>query len=209
MRTAHAKRLSYAICTTLSRSTVPMIRDAVALERFLSAAVQQTGYGTLPLLGGAYRDPEQWPAHDELAEAFLLNPVSNRASRVQGRTLAATAARVWPSRAMCEIQARVEGGHAHVAPLSGLVFRALGLPCDTAKAVTLFGTARGVLSAAVRLGIVGSYQAQQLQHEVGPWLDTILVRCRELIPTDVCQTAPILDMLQAGHDRLYSRLFQS
>jgi urease accessory protein UreF len=25
----------------------------------------------------------------------------------------------------------------------------------------------------------------------------------------VAQTAPVLDILQAGHDRLYSRLFQS
>ena len=185
------------------------VSDAAALQQFLGGAVQQTGYGALPLLVGAYRDPEQWPALDELADAFLVNTVANRASRVQGRTLAATAARIWPSAAMRAIQARTEGGRAHVAPLSGLVFRAIGLSCDTANAVTLFGTARGVLSAAVRLGIVGSYQAQQLQHEVGPYLDTILVRCRKLRPADVCQTAPILDLLQAGHDRLYSRLFQS
>ena len=185
------------------------VPDPEALRQFLGDAVQQAGYGALPLLGGAYCDPEQWPALDELADAFLLNSVANRASRVQGRTLAATAARVWPSPAMRDVESRAKGGRAHVAPLSGLVFRAIGLPCDTAKAGTLFGTARGVLSAAVRLGIVGSYQAQQLQHEVGPWLDTILARCRELRPADICQTTPILDLLQAGHDRLYSRLFQS
>jgi urease accessory protein UreF len=26
---------------------------------------------------------------------------------------------------------------------------------------------------------------------------------------DLAQTAPLVDLLQAGHDRLYSRLFQS
>ena len=66
-----------------------------------------------------------------------------------------------------------------------------------------------MLAAAVRLGIAGSYEAQRLQYEVGPWLDQMLEECRDLGPEDVCQTAPVLDLLQAGHDRLYSRLFQS
>jgi urease accessory protein len=73
----------------------------------------------------------------------------------------------------------------------------------------LYGTARGVLSAAVRLGIAGSYEAQRLQHACGPWLDDIARRCEGLSSDDLAQTAPIVDLLQAGHDRLYSRLFQS
>ena len=144
-----------------------------------------------------------------LADAFLLNPVTNRASRVQGRTLVATAARVWPSEAATALRARTETGHAHVAPLSGVVFRLIGLTAEMASKVMLFGTARGVLSAAVRLGLVGSYQAQRMQHDATACLDETLERCRGLEPGDVCQTAPILDLLQAGHDRLYSRLFQS
>jgi urease accessory protein len=73
----------------------------------------------------------------------------------------------------------------------------------------LFGTARGVLSAAVRLGIVGSYQAQRLQHDASRGLEAVLERSTALAPEEICQTAPTVDLLQAGHDRLYSRLFQS
>jgi urease accessory protein len=73
----------------------------------------------------------------------------------------------------------------------------------------LYGTARGVLTAAVRLGIAGSYEAQRLQHACAPWLDTVIARCGALTPDDLAQTAPIADLLQAAHDRLYSRLFQS
>ena len=58
------------------------------------------------------------------------------------------------------------------APLSGRIFQVIGLPIETARKVILYGTARGVLSAAVRLGIVGSYQAQQMQHD-SPCTETV------------------------------------
>jgi urease accessory protein len=96
-----------------------------------------------------------------------------------------------------------------VAPLSGVVFQVIGLPLETARTAMLFGAARGVLSAAVRLGIIGSYEAQRLHHDAGRDLSQLLERCNALDADDVSQTAPILDILHAGHDRLYSRLFQS
>ena len=185
------------------------VENGAALRRFLAETIQQTGWGSLPLMNAAYGRPERLEELDELNHAFLTNGVANRASRVQGRTLAATAARVWPSPAMNDLQGRVQGGRAHVAPLSGVVFRTIALPQETACRVVLFGAARGVLSAAVRLGIVGSYGAQQMQHAAGTQLDATLERCRGLAAEEICQTAPIVDVLQGAHDRLYSRLFQS
>lgn len=185
------------------------VANVDALRRFLEASLQQTAYGALPLLVAAHRQPDRWRALDELADAFLTNAVANRASRVQGRTLVSTAARVWPSDAMAAVAASTENGCAHVAPISGVVFQLIGVPLETARTATLFGTARGVLSAAVRLGIIGSYHAQRMQHEAGRDLPRLLERSRALDADDVCQTAPVLDLLHAGHDRLYSRLFQS
>jgi urease accessory protein len=65
------------------------------------------------------------------------------------------------------------------------------------------------LAAAVRLGIIGSYEAQRLQSACGPRLEAVLQACAALGADDLAQTAPIIDIVQAGHDRLYSRLFQS
>ena len=180
-----------------------------AFRAFLDAAIQQAGFAALPLLNAAYRSPHELETLDRLADAFLLNAVANRASRIQGRTLAATAARVWPSDDIADLKRRAGRTHAHVAPLSGAVWRAIGLPLQTAQKVVLYAAARSVLTAAVRLGIVGSYEAQRLQYACGPHLDAIAVRCAALTPHDLAQTAPILDLLQSAHDRLYSRLFQS
>jgi urease accessory protein len=180
-----------------------------SLRLFLDASIQQAGYASMPLVNAAYLAPDRLEALDELAEAFLINPVANRTSRVQGRTLVATARRIWPSTALADLQARAEATRAHVAPLSGAVFLAIGLPLPTAQKVVLYGAARGVLAAAVRLGIAGSYEAQRMQFECGPRLDLLAERCGGLRECDLAQTAPVLDLLQSRHDRLYSRLFQS
>ena len=185
------------------------VDDDAALGRFLTETIRQTGWSALPLVHGAYRRPERLEELDELNEAFLTNAVANRASRVQGRTLAATATRVWPSAATIALEARVRQGRAHVAPVSGVVFRTIGLSRKTAGRAILYGAARGVLAAAVRLGIVGSYRAQRMQHEAVACLDATLETCAGLAPEEICQTAPIVDLLQGAHDRLYSRLFQS
>ena len=179
------------------------------LQQFLKASIQQTGWSMLPLLNSAYREPTRLNELDTLADAFLTNSVTNRASRVQGRTLVTTASRVWPSQALTDLERTAANGSAHVAPLSGVVFRIIGLPHEIAQKAMLYGAARGILSAAVRLGAVGSYQAQRMQHEAGHWLDTTLEHCADLDAEALCQTAPLLDLLQGTHDRLYSRLFQS
>ena len=185
------------------------VPDALALRAFVDAAVLQAGHAHLPLMNDVHRDPESLERLDTIADAFLVNTVTNRASRMQGRTLLATAARVWPSDRLDRLQVRAARTCAHVAPLSGAVFQAIRLPLPTAQRVVLFGTARGVLSAAVRLGIVGSYEAQRLQYACGNFLEEIAARCAALSVDDLVQTAPLVDLLQAGHDRLYSRLFQS
>jgi urease accessory protein len=185
------------------------VPDRDALSRFVRSALLQAGYGVLPLVTAAVRQPERLAELDALADAFLTNPVVNRASRVQGRTLVATCVRVWPSHATRAVQSSMAALAGHAAPLTGVAFRAIGLPLWTIQEIVLFAVARGVLSAAVRLGVIGSYDAQRLQHESSVQQGFVLERCSDLDLDHLAQPAPILDLVHASHDRLYSRLFQS
>ena len=110
---------------------------------------------------------------------------------------------------MIALDARSRGLCAHHAPLAGVAWRALDVPLEVAQRLFLFQTSRGLVAAAVRLGIAGSYEAQRLQFDCAPVLDAVVARCGQLDDRDLAQTAPILDLLQSTHDRLYSRLFQS
>ncbi|MEO8483194.1 MAG: urease accessory UreF family protein [Acidobacteriota bacterium] len=185
------------------------VPDAPALRAFLRGSLLQAGHGVMPLVNAAYRSPERFPDLDRLANVFLTNPVANRASRVQGRTLVATCARVWRGDAIAAFDRTARAGYAHLGPVTGVALRHVGAPLWVVQRLVLYLAARGVLSAAVRLGIAGSYEVQRIQAESAPEMDRVLARCAQFDEGDLAQPSPLIDLLQAGHDRLYSRLFQS
>ena len=186
-------------------------REVEGLEgvaRFVRDAIWQAGWGALPLVRAAFEDPSALPRLDRRAETFLVNHVANRASRTQGRAFLSTAARVFPQQ-VGPLHAQTAGLKLHFAPLWGAVWRALGLGLHDAQRVLLWSTARNVLSAAVRLGLVGTHEAQALLAQLGHVLDEVHRACGGLGVEDLAQAAPLADLLQGTHDRLYSRLFQS
>jgi urease accessory protein len=185
------------------------VPDGDALRAFVRATITQTACGSLPLVNAAFTNPARLAELDALNDAFLTTAVANRASRIQGRTLLATAARIWPGPALLALEDEEARLTAHVAPLAGALFRAMHLSLETTQRIVLYLSVRGVLSAAVRLGIAGSYEAQRLQAEASEDLDGALARAGCLDERDLAQTAPLIDVWQGAHDRLYSRLFQS
>jgi urease accessory protein len=68
---------------------------------------------------------------------------------------------------------------------------------------------RGALSAAVRLGVLGPLEAQRVQWDYRNHLDEVLAACGTMESGEATQPSPLLDLVGAHHDRLYSRLFQS
>src|SRR5690242_5621564 len=95
------------------------VEDLDALRAFLQSYIDQAGHAVMPLVNEVYRSPEELESVDAIAEAFLLNAVANRASRIQGRTLLATAGRIWPSPPLEGLQSRANATCAHMAPVSG------------------------------------------------------------------------------------------
>jgi urease accessory protein len=185
--------------------------DAVSLPGFVRDAIVQAGWGGVPFLSAAHDDPEALRAVDERCDAFLRNPVTNRASRVQGRAWVGTIERAFPRpevRAFCEA-VRTRPMARHYAPLVGATLRTLEVDRQSAVRLFLFGVCRGTLSAAVRLGIVGTTDAQRLLAERADDLDRTLACSLMLTMDEAAQTSPLADLWQASHDRVYSRLFQS
>ena len=185
------------------------VRDEPALRAFVRDALWQAGRGVLPLASATHDDPARLPELDARCHAFLTSVVSRRASTVQGRAFLATCVRTWPGTMMRAVETAARPLTGHYAPIAGAVLRTLDVPLGEAQQLLLYIAARGMLSAAVRLGIIGPYAAQRLQFDSHPDIEAVQARCALLRERDLAQTAPIADLLQAGHDRLYSRLFQS
>jgi urease accessory protein len=187
------------------------VRDSADLVRLLSDQLTQIARSMLPLLRAAHAEPKRFGEIDRLCQAMLSNHVANRASRAQGKSLAMAAAAAFDKPAITEL-ARPTGHeqrHMHLAPTFGAIVAALELPGDLAARLFLYITLRSSISSAVRLNVVGPLEAQAIQYRLAPLVALLSRRSAEFELVDATQTAPILDLLQATQDRLYSRLFQS
>jgi urease accessory protein len=209
------------------------VRDAGQLASFIQAALQQIGHSSVPFVTAAYAAPEQLPELDEYCDAFTTNHVANRASRLQGRAFLCAAARIFaPGENSSQLNTaypngQPDAGHGehgpaenrrtfppmpvfgHFPPVFGATTQALGLSRSTVIRLFFFNHLRSLLAAAVRLNIVGPMEGQRLQHRLAPWVEEVLQDCAFLDLEDLCQTAPLLDLWQGTHGRLYARLFQS
>src|SRR4051794_37148730 len=63
------------------------INNAADVREFARQIIMQAGRSALPIVTAAHRNAAELGELDELCEAFLINPVANRASRAQGRAL--------------------------------------------------------------------------------------------------------------------------
>ncbi|MEO8428976.1 MAG: urease accessory UreF family protein [Verrucomicrobiota bacterium] len=181
------------------------------LFQLLAVALQQIGNSTLLFVVAAHQGTPSFAELDGLCEAFTSNHVANRASRLQGQSLLASAERSFATEALKQFRASVleQQLPTHLAPVFGAVGRALGLERPATVRLFLFTQLRGLISSSVRLGVVGPFEGQSLQHRLGPHAERIAQDCGSLSLEDIAQTAPLLDLFQATQDRLYSRLFQS
>ena len=194
------------------------IRSADDLREWLGVAVRQAGRGALAFVMAAAasspsssRDADAFERVDRECDAFLLSHAANRASRAQGQALLATAARVFPQPRVVELRraTRERRLPSHLAPAFGALGTLLGLGRDDAGRLFLFTTLRGMLSGAVRLGVVGPLEGQRIQLDLYPDVERTFDACAGLAVEDAAQTSPLMELLQGTQDRLYSKLFVS
>jgi urease accessory protein len=197
-----------------------LVRDRQSLVEFVQAALAQLECGVLRFVLRAWESTEHantvicpkpavhgrviWTVDGD-CDLFFNNHVANRASRAQGQALLASAVKTFDLRPLAELHADVRERrlNGHLAPIFGILTRALQIDRERAASLFCFQAVRSYLSSAVRLGIVGPLEAQQIQATFSGH--------RVITDSDIepAQTAPLLDLVQGTQDRLYSRLFQS
>jgi urease accessory protein len=179
------------------------VRGPDALEQYIDASLRQAARGPAVFVAAAWQEPARWADVDAACDLFVNNHVANRASRAQGRALIASTARAFATADLVELDrsARRDRTGAHLAPAWGVVCRAMDVDAARTTSLFLFAAGRSLVFSAVRMGLVGPIEGQQIQARLAT---------REWpVGVDPVQTAPILDLLQGTQDRLYSRLFQS
>ena len=157
-------------------------------------------------MNAAYAEPQRLTELDHLFDAFTSNHVTNRASQLQGKALIGTVGRIFNGSMEFD---SFQLTHAHFSPVFGAVARALGLTHSHAIRLFVFMHLRSAIAAEVRLNIVGPMEGQAIQFQLSSQAEAVAQRGATLGLDHLAQTAPLLDLWQGAHDRLYSRLFQT
>ncbi|KAE9045117.1 hypothetical protein PR003_g2622 [Phytophthora rubi] len=210
----------------LEAATQEGLVAASSLRDFLSASLHQSANMALPLVFSAHQigadsDPaalvEAALQLNSRATALYSNHVARKASLAQGAALLRLALSTYaPSHGRLqtllslrkEAKARRQPG-VHHAVLFGLVCALLGLQAEPTQRMYLFVTTRDVLSAATRLNLVGPMEAAKLQFEATPLLEKVFQEKKNRPVEMSYSSAPVLDLVQAMHDQLYTRIFNS
>ncbi|EKV12265.1 Urease accessory protein UreF [Penicillium digitatum] len=208
-----------------------------SFHRFLKLSIDSIASTSLPYVLAGHRHPSTLDTLDNDLDASTPCIVAQRASIAQGRALIGVWERAFRvsfvgpenpasgetatavtaiedlSDALKSCLAEDEdlGPKGHFAPLWGVVCRAMGLDLQQTAYVFVMNHAKAVLSAAVRAGVMGPYQAQNVLASQ-TLQDTMMKRiAREWdMPVEQAgQVVPVLDLWIGRHELLYSRIFNS
>jgi urease accessory protein len=180
-------------------------------QRILGEVLRQTAHSSLPLINAVIHDIDCFRSADCRAEAVLSNHVARRASVAQGRALLTAAPRIFES-AQLQRWCRLTVGNdtpGHLAPVFGGVMQFLNIDPTEARRLFLYTSMRDAASAGIRLGRIGPIESQAVLASLAVEADRLADGMAEAGLDDTAQTMPLLELMQANQDRLYSRLFQS
>jgi urease accessory protein len=144
---------------------------------------------------------------DHDVEASTIVELLRAGSRRNGLALLTAHVRLGTPRA-AEYQAMVHGGAAlgHLAVVQGMLWQGIGIAERTAVAMSGYGLVNSMATAAIRLGLVGTIEAQR-------WVTSLLPVIAEAVEAVVaddepmCSYAPFAEIAVMRHERQPTRLF--
>ena len=188
------------------------IRNTPQFISWTLASLEQSARSAMPFVLAVHQDPSAYARLDQALHCLMAsNPVASEASRKQGLALMRAGQHIFPSHvARCpNWPSPPNRPHNHLAASFGMMGAVLEIDSATVGESWLFLQLRAVISSAIRLGIVGPMEGQLLQQQLAEDALRLLKLFHCVEPESAVQPSPLLDLWQAAHNRLYSRLFQS
>lgn len=180
-----------------------------SLESYLKGLVHQAAHFDLPFLKG-FTGGNQKESLEEY-DLMLYMPPQRDFSITQGRAWLRLMPRIYPEIPVEDYRMKLRDWELppHFLYLLSRTLMEKGYQRDSLAALYLFMLLRDQISAALRLGICGPALSQQLLGRCLPWVEQAMKESKDRDYTEAVRTSVILDIAQAGHKDLYSKLFQN
>jgi urease accessory protein len=190
------------------------LHDAETLRDWLEALVTHGSlHNDLVLFACAWRACGQGdePALAEIAELALAlaNSTERRLETVtQGNAFILAARAAWPCAAFDRLRAAWGGDVAYPVAVA-MAANGHGVPLRPALEAYALGFVANLVSASVRLGIVGQTDGQKIIAGLVPSLHEAAARAENATLDDLGGCALRSDLASLRHETQYSRLFRS
>ncbi len=191
------------------------IRDVVALRKYLSNVLAQIVSSEVPYVNSAFRGRSTGYEVLEKVfrsfDSFVTVPSIRKASITQGRSLLTVARSAYPDYPVSQFADWLGARKLkpHFAPAFGSIAKLVGLSHELAVKGYLYMSLRDQTYAALRLGMLGPHQAQKILSELLVEIDSAAGPALGLEYHQAFKVSAVLEIAQAHHPMLYSRLFQS
>lgn len=187
------------------------VNDARGVEAFLRAQLEGR-WATIDrtMLVHAHAagdDLRQLVMLDALTDAQSLATELRIGSRRIGRAFLSVHIRLGTLRAAV-LNDSVENGtlNGHAPVMQGAIWRQMGFTVDQAQLMAVHGLCANLLGAAVRLSVIGHFDAQAIRTKIGPSIEEILTAppCK---PEEAHGFTPQIEIASMLHETDQSRLF--
>lgn len=147
------------------------------------------------------------------ARLFAQTPVEKTrlTQRQSGRALLMVAGKTWPHAQLALLSGQTAKGEINcMHPIVfTVVARVAGLSSQETALAFTHGFVAGLLGAAIRLGVVGHLEAQQIRLRLADDMATICLDYEERSLDEMWACTPLIDLAQMRQAKLSRRLFAS
>jgi len=147
------------------------------------------------------------------ARLYAQTPIEKTriAQRQSGRALLIVASKTWPHPQLTELSGQTAQGQVHCLHpvIFAVVAQIAELEQQAALAAFVHGFVTGILGAAIRLGVIGHLQAQQIRRAIAPDMTAICQEASTQPLDDMWSCTPLIDLAQMRQAKLSRRLFAS
>jgi len=198
-----------------SAAKLGLIVDLATFRKYLKNYLHQPACSEIPFVRSAfeltcvgYQDLE--PLYKRF-NAFVTIPTMRQGSITQGRSLLMAFRTGYHDVSITDFSVWLEERKIvpHFVPTFGVCTKLARLSIDDALSGYCYMALRDQINAAVRLGLLGPHEGQRFLWKLLEDVPEILSSTKDLQYYQAVRTCVSLDIAQAHHSSLYSRLFRS
>jgi urease accessory protein len=184
-------------------------------RQYLDCHLEQLASAEMPFLNSAHAAAlAAEPAFEAVVrewDAWLFLPSQRKGSLAQGQAWSRAMEAAYDEPGIRSVRPwfLAERLPLHFLPVFAATLKAAGISLEDGQSLMLHMALRDQLGAAVRLGLLGSLQAQKLHREYIRVGEAYRLQRADWDFTMAVRAAPMIDLAQASHPHLYSKLFQS